>query len=128
MRQEVIDCIGTRANISWESLRNLKYTEAFIKEVLRLDSPIERIERVVTKSCTIEVNQQKHQFLPGMLCSILVSAVHRDPEYYSQPNAFKPSRFYNIKQIPESPGEEKPCIEGAKYLACGRGSRTCRGE
>ena len=136
--QEVKDCIGTRDKINWESLRNLKYTGAFIKEVLRLHPPIERIERIVTKSCTLESSQRRQYSLsPGIICTILLSAVHFDPEYFAEPKVFKPSRFYDKQQqqqqtlSPElSPRLEKSNLSNlntTKFLAFGLGTRTCIG-
>jgi len=128
VRQEVVDCIGVRANINWESLRNLKYTEAFLKEVLRLNPPIKRIERVCTKGCLIESGEGQYKLSPGMLCSILVSAVQRDPQYYPQPDAFKPNRFFAQATTAADQTVEKPSTESFKFLAFGLGSRSCIGK
>lgn len=134
----MVDCLGGRGtnnqktqstHISWECLRRLKYTEAAIKEALRLTSPVERLERVVTKRCTLDTGKGEIELPVGTLVHILVSAVHRDGEYYPAPETFNPNRFY---LCPEANIETKKSSATSgnslsKYLAFGMGAKSCIG-
>lgn len=126
VRQEMIDYIGTRDNVNWEHLRNLKYMDAFINEVLRLHSPIERIEREVTKQIRLECDNKEYILKPGMLCTILIDAIHYDSDLYPEPNNFNPSRFYNSDMDQSLKNETS--MNGAKFIPFGLGSRTCIGK
>ena len=126
VKTEIVDGIGDKGNIHWDSLRQLKYTEAFVKEVLRLNSPAERIERTVTNDCDIEVNGVTIHLERGLLCSLLVSAFHRDPEIFTEPNCFNPDRFLNEDDSTESTSS-KQRFQSKNFLAFGLGTRACVG-
>lgn len=151
VRSEVINCLqdfqGKRSSsskISWEELRSLRYTEAAIREALRLSSPVERLERVVTRKCTVESEDFGSVELPeGTLVHILSAAMHRDGNLFPEPEQFKPSRFI-ISSATEKDSEEKGAPDeetqktsklseevistGNRYgLAFGMGARSCIG-
>ncbi|XP_043463904.1 cytochrome P450 9e2-like [Leptopilina heterotoma] len=99
-----------------EDLDNLKYLDATIKETLRVHSllPVER-ESVTNfqlppalpglKSFTIEA---------GTLVLIPIEPVCKDPQYFEEPDKFKPERFFDEKNF-------------VSTLAFGVGHRKCIG-
>lgn len=80
-------------DITIDSLRELKYLDAVIKETLRLYAPIPIVTRVVEKDLTLG----SYVIPSGAEVVIAPTLVHRDPEYWSQPNRFKPERFLDLQ-------------------------------
>lgn len=118
VKTEIATRIGHKTNINWQSLRNLSYTEAFIKEVLRLTGPVQCVERIVTSDCHLDLpGGGQLKLTKGQHCSLLIAAVHRDPQLFPEPNRFKPTRFLD---------ENNPKTD--RFLAFGFGSRTCIGQ
>lgn len=144
--RELEDMIGSKENINWGTLRLLKYTDAFINEVLRIKPPIERIERVVTKPVTIRLDSAKLlQLERGTVCSLLLSAVHLNGNYFEDPFHFNPTRFLNVKTSSTNNAKSPDFLDSsiideiangfnniqAKQpytLSFGLGSRCCIGE
>ena len=52
-RQEINEKITDFKNLTMEELSHLTYTDAFIKEVMRLFSPASQTFRVTAKQCTL---------------------------------------------------------------------------
>jgi len=95
-------------------LDQLPYTQAIIKESMRLYPPAWSIGREVTTpfelaGCYLE---------PGNLIFISQWSMHRDPRYFQSPEQFRPERWMN--------GEEQQLPQGA-YFPFGDGPRACIG-
>lgn len=58
-------------------------------------------------------------FKPGMCVDIPLAAIHRDPEYFPEPDKFNPERF-----LPAN----KESIRPFTYIPFGAGPRTCVGK
>jgi len=72
-----------------ESLAKLKFIEAVAYEALRLHPPAPILPKYAIQDH--EINGLR---IPaGTVITINANAVHRDPHYWEDPNAFKPSRF-----------------------------------
>jgi len=98
-------------------LAQLPYTDAIIKEILRLYPAAyitarEPIEDVVIGGHTIKAH---HAVL------VPIYALHHDPRYYDQPEAFRPDRW-----LENGSTLEKSLPKGA-YLPFGMGPRVCIG-
>ena len=78
---------------------------SFVEEVLRFASPVQRRPRVVRSACEIGGVALKE----GDLVTLLIGSAHRDPEAFSDPDTFLPSRTPN------------------RHLAFGMGARSCPG-
>jgi hypothetical protein len=78
---------------------------SYVEEVLRFASPVQRRPRVVRSACEIGGVALKE----GDLVTLLIGSAHRDPEAFSEPDTFIPSRTPN------------------KHLAFGMGGRSCPG-
>lgn len=117
--QEVLETNDKMAGkqLTFESLQKMKYMDMVISETLRL-WPIGAIQdRAVSKQYIIDdTDGNKVLLQPNDIVWIPVYAIHRDPEYYHQPNAFIPERFSD---------ENKQNIRSGTYLPFGLGPRAC---
>lgn len=101
--------------LNYECLSELKFMEAVLNECLRLCPSMVRNERRVEEDCYLgDTNIKLNK---GMLISIPVYAIHRDPEWYPEPDSFKPERFY----------ESDPNRPQYVHLPFGAGPRLCVG-
>ncbi len=75
--------------MDYEGVMNMDYLDAALNESLRLFPIVARLERVCKK--TVDINGL---LIPkGMVVMIPTYALHRDPDYWSDPESFKPERF-----------------------------------
>merc|ERR1712130_913039 len=107
--------IGNSICLERESITDMPYLEACIKEALRIFSPVSRNDRMCTKDW-----QDEGLFIPkGMLINIPLYVIHHNPEYWPEPELFKPERFLK---------ENADKIVPYSWLPFGAGPRACIGE
>jgi len=114
--QEVDQVVeASDGKIDQESIREMPYLEACIKETLRLLPPVFRTDRTCVKDW-----QEDGLFIPkGMNLSIPVYVIHHDPSLWPEPETFRPERFLK---------EEESSIKPCSWLPFGGGPRQCIGE
>jgi len=115
--QEEIDnmLLENENRIDHETVSSMPYLEACIKEDLRMCPPVARNDRTCSKDF-----QYKNINIPrGTQISILIYAVHHDPDNFPDPEVFQPTRF-----LKENADKIKP----GSYLPFGIGPRACVGE
>uniref|UniRef100_A0A1B0DHA6 Uncharacterized protein n=1 Tax=Phlebotomus papatasi TaxID=29031 RepID=A0A1B0DHA6_PHLPP len=94
---------------------NLVYTDRVIKECLRLYPPVPFISRELTE--TQEVNG--YPVPTGTIVALHIFDLHRDPQYFPDPERFDPDRF-----LPEQVEKRHPFA----YLPFSAGPRNCIGQ
>lgn len=100
--------------VSHAALRELTYTEAAVKEALRLHPPLFMLVRVVKKGFTY-----KKWFVPeGTWIVVSPTVSHRIPTVFRDPDAFDPERFLAGRE------EDK---KDFAYIAFGGGRHKCLG-
>merc|ERR1712233_164127 len=105
----------SEGKIDQESIREMPYLEACIKETLRLLPPVFRTDRTCVKDW-----EEDRLFIPkGMNISVPVFAIHHDPSIWADPETFQPERFLK---------EQESSIQACSWLPFGGGPRQCIGE
>ncbi|XP_050305705.1 cytochrome P450 6A1-like [Anthonomus grandis grandis] len=102
--------------LTYEAVTELTYTEQVIEETLRKHSSVSAIPRTCTKEYKLPGTETIIEKGTGLFIPIL--GLHRDPEYFPDPEKFDPDRF--------SP-ENRKLIKEFTYLPFGEGPRMCLG-
>ncbi|KAF8045698.1 hypothetical protein N665_4535s0003 [Sinapis alba] len=118
LRGELDSVVGTTRLIQETDIPNLPYLQAVVKEGIRLHPPEPIFERFSQEGCKVG------GFYVPEKTSLLVNAyaVMRDPNYWEDPDEFKPERFLDTWQ------EEERKEQALKYIPFGSGRRGCPGE
>jgi cytochrome P450 len=112
VREEVKSLNGS--TLGYSSLEKLEFTKNVVQESMRLYPPIWIIER-----SPIEDDLVGGFFVPKKsIVSICINSLHRNEEYWENPEGFDPDRF-----LPEN-SKNRP---GYSYLPFGGGPRICIG-
>ena len=93
LRYEIYHKCGVNA-VNYETLRDVAYLDAVIKETLRLYPPIGAIERICRDRVTLRGSDGVRVTLnPGELLFIPVLSINRDSKFWLEPTTFIPHRF-----------------------------------
>jgi cytochrome P450 len=113
LRRELDEVLGDRLP-TLADVKQLPYTEAVIKESMRIYPPVWMIERQAIGADTIG----GYPIAPDTLVAVSPWTLHRDPSIYPDPERFDPGRFLG------DAGAER---HRYAYLPFGGGPRTCIG-
>lgn len=101
-------------NLDYEHLKTFPVLNAIINETLRLNPPLLVINREAVVDTYIS---DTGIFVPaGTMISIQPYIIHRDPEYFPEPDSFKPERFI-----------EGDAESSLAFMPFGTGPRLCVG-
>ncbi|XP_010466194.1 PREDICTED: cytochrome P450 705A5-like [Camelina sativa] len=116
LREEIDSVVGRTRLVQETDLPNLPYLQAIVKEGLRLHPPGPLFARTTRERCMIGgFHVQENTPLV-----VNAYAVMRDPEFWEEPNEFKPERFLGT-------GKEDKREHALKYIPFGSGRRGCPG-
>uniref|UniRef100_A0A8C5LS84 unspecific monooxygenase n=1 Tax=Leptobrachium leishanense TaxID=445787 RepID=A0A8C5LS84_9ANUR len=101
--------------VTMDDLKKLRYLEAVIKEALRIYPSVPFFARTITEDCTI----RGFKVPKGVNVVIVPYALHRDPEFFPEPEEFRPERFF-----PENASGRNPYA----YIPFSAGLRNCIGQ
>ncbi|KAJ8973165.1 hypothetical protein NQ317_007506 [Molorchus minor] len=122
LRMEIRDTLEEfDGTITYEGILKMKYMDMVVSETLRKWPNAVAIDRVCTKPYTIPPatpNEKPVHLKEGVNIWIPIFAIHRDPQYYPDPDRFDPERFND-----ENKGDIKPYT----YMPFGLGPRNCIG-
>lgn len=115
-RQEVSTILNrTGGKIGMKEINSFDYLDRCIKESLRLFPSVSNFGRAVTEDL-----QLKNFLIPaGSIINIHIYDLHRDPNYWPNPDVFDPDRF-----LPEAVQKRHPFA----YVPFSAGSRNCIGQ
>uniref|UniRef100_A0A1A9WIC6 Cytochrome P450 n=1 Tax=Glossina brevipalpis TaxID=37001 RepID=A0A1A9WIC6_9MUSC len=103
--------------ITYEVIKSMRYMDCVISETLRKWSQAAFMDRVCNQDTTYEVNNgEKLEIKKDDVIWIPVAGLHRDLNYYKNPEDFVPERFN---------AENKVNIKPFTYLPFGIGPRNC---
>ncbi len=88
-----VDGVLASAPLTFERLAELPYTESVVKEALRLYPPAFSFGRTPLEDIALEADGGRYVFRKGASLIISTIAMHRLPEYYPEPEAFRPERW-----------------------------------
>ncbi|NXH78525.1 CP3AO protein, partial [Hydrobates tethys] len=110
--EEIDTILPNKAPLTYETMTQLEYLDMAVSETLRLLPLGGRLERACKKD--VEINGVT---IPkGSLVMIPLHILHRNPEYWPNPEEFRPERFSK---------ENKEAIHPYTYLPFGAGPRNC---
>ncbi|CAG2178179.1 unnamed protein product [Oppiella nova] len=113
-QQKLYDELKTCDEFTYETLGHLKYLNAVINETLRLAPSVIRVQRECLQD--YKLGNTGITIPKGASVEIYPYAIHRDPEYWSNPNVFLPDRWFESTHHPYA------------YLPFGGGPRQCIGQ
>ncbi|XP_048770394.2 cytochrome P450 4F2-like [Ostrea edulis] len=113
--QELVEVLGERQQLEWEDLNELKYMSMFLREVMRMHSPVPAIARHLTKPVVIE----GVEIPAGFVIDILIHAVNHHPDVWPDHMEFKPERFEDEAKLSRDP---------FSYFPFSAGPRNCIGQ
>lgn len=117
LRAEVDEAlIDTGGEMTYDSIQSMKYLDNVISETVRMYPPAIKLERLALSD--YKLGDTGITIPKGMLVSTPVYAMHRDPEFFPEPEKFDPDRF-NV--------EERAKRDQYTYLPFGVGPRNCVG-
>nr|XP_042123646.1 cytochrome P450 3A11-like isoform X10 [Peromyscus maniculatus bairdii] len=99
---------------TYDKVMEMEYLDMVLSETLRLYPNANRIYR----ACKQDVEIDGVFILKGFLVMVPIYALHHDPEYWPEPEEFRPERFSK-----ENKGNINPYV----YLPFGNGPRNCIG-
>jgi cytochrome P450 len=111
-QQKLYEEIKNCKELNYDTVSKLPFLDAVICETLRLQNPVTKVEREANDDYVLGdtgITLNRHSIV-----AIPIHAIHHDPEYFPNPNQFRPERFY---------GEEKQNIKPYTYLPFGGGPR-----
>jgi len=89
VQQKLIAEVSKVKELNHDSVKELKYLNAVLKEAFRLSPPAVRVER----QCVAPARLGNILVPAGAIVSVPVFAMQRDPNLYTNPEAFSPERF-----------------------------------
>ncbi|KAG7316186.1 hypothetical protein KOW79_021052 [Hemibagrus wyckioides] len=114
LKKEIDEIFPNKAEVDYDTVINMDYLDAAMSESLRLYPVALRLERICKK--TVEINGLT---IPkDTVVMIPTYTLHRDPEFWPDPETFNPERFTK---------ENKESIEQYAYMPFGLGPRNCIG-
>lgn len=114
--REEINAVVTTRGVTSEHLDTLPLTRAVSYEAMRLYPPAPQMVR----DCIADTNVAGIPLKKGMTVTIPIYALHRNPDFWDQPNAFMPDRFLDQNVFAKE--------NRFRYLPFGGGVRVCLGQ
>lgn len=117
--QEEVDAVLKGRTPTYEDLARLPFCLQVYKETLRLYPPAIVVIRQALRDCTIESDEQQYSIKKGMLVLASIYAIHRQPDYFPEPERFDPGFHFS--------GEQEKCLPRYGFMPFGAGPRVCIG-
>ncbi|GJQ77922.1 Cyp6a9 [Trypoxylus dichotomus] len=117
-RHEIHEVLaGNGGALSYDGVMEMKYLSRVVDETLRKHPSVPSVPRICTKD--YKLPDGENYIEAGTQVFVPVFALHRDPEFYPDPEKFDPDRFTE---------ENKSRRHPYTYLPFGEGPRICLGQ
>lgn len=117
-QKEIDSKIGKQRWVQESDLKNLVYLQAIVKETLRLYPPLP----LSVPHEAVEDSELCGYFVPkGALLFVNLWKLHRDPQFWPEPEEFQPERFLSGQVQMDVLGQQ------FEYTPFGSGRRICPG-
>ncbi|XP_038619484.1 cytochrome P450 3A5-like [Tachyglossus aculeatus] len=114
LQEEIDTVLPNKSPLTYDALVQMEYLDMVINEVLRLYPIATRIERMCKKST--EINGLT---IPKGTCVVIpLATLQRDPNYWLEPDEFRPERFNKEMRSKRDP---------YMFMPFGTGPRNCIG-
>ncbi|KAM7353952.1 putative cytochrome P450 4ac1 [Cochliomyia hominivorax] len=113
--REEIQRLDDFSSLTVFDINKLQYLECVLKETLRMYPSVPFVGR----KCVVETRLNGLILPPNSQISVHLYDIMRDPEYFTDPNLFKPERFFNEGTIKRHP---------FAFVPFSAGSRNCIGQ
>ncbi|XP_060540056.1 cytochrome P450 3A9-like [Pantherophis guttatus] len=114
LQEEIDTVLPNKAPVTYDAIMQLEYLDMVLNETQRIYPLGGRIERV----CKTDVEINGMTIPKGTVIMIPPLILHQVPEYWPEPEEFRPERFSK---------ENKENIDPYTYLPFGAGPRNCLG-
>ncbi|XP_019870625.2 cytochrome P450 4C1 [Aethina tumida] len=115
--EEIFSIFGdSDRKITFTDLQDLKYLERCIKESLRLYPSVPMISRITSEEI---ITSDGYKIPPKTSVNISIFDMHRNENYFENPEVFDPDRF-----LPENTQNRHPFV----YIPFSAGPRNCIGQ
>ncbi|XP_072415399.1 cytochrome P450 3A21-like isoform X1 [Chiloscyllium punctatum] len=114
LQQEIDETFSNKAPPTYDGVMQLEYMDMVISETLRMFPPAPRLDRV----CKKDVQLNGITIPKGTIVMVPSYVLHRDPDYWQEPEEFRPERFSE---------ENKESRDPYTFLPFGVGPRNCIG-
>uniref|UniRef100_A0A8C5YY55 unspecific monooxygenase n=1 Tax=Marmota marmota marmota TaxID=9994 RepID=A0A8C5YY55_MARMA len=114
LQQEIDAALPNKAPATYDTMLQMEYLDMVVNETLRLYPIAGRLERVCKKD--VEINGVPIR--KGTVVMMPSYVIHRDPQYWPEPEEFHPERFSK---------KNKDSIDPYIYMPFGNGPRNCIG-
>ncbi|XP_060067285.1 cytochrome P450 4A25-like [Ylistrum balloti] len=96
--------------MSWDSIKSIRYLNLFIKETMRMYSPVPMIGRRLTKPVLVD----DVLFPEDSVFEINISAMHHHPDVFPDHMEFRPDRFLDKNNSEDDPFSFVPFSAGPR--------------
>ncbi|KAM6157149.1 cytochrome P450 3A4-like [Erethizon dorsatum] len=114
LQQEIDAALPNKALPTFDTLVEMEYLDMVVNETLKLYPVANRLERM----CKKDVRVNGVLIPKGTTVMVPTFALYRDPEYWPEPEEFRPERFSK---------KNKDLINSYIYMPFGSGPRNCIG-
>ncbi|XP_063366392.1 cytochrome P450 6B2-like [Cydia amplana] len=117
-QEEIAAVLARHDNkLSYDAVKEMKFLEMCFSEAMRIFPSIGFLQRMCVKPYTIPGTDMTID--PGVNIIVPVKSLHLDPQYFQDPEEFRPERFHP---------DNVSAINKYTYLPFGTGPRACIGE
>lgn len=117
--RETSESIGGQ-RLHYDALQKMKYMDQVVTETLRKWPPALLTDRLCNRDYVFDDGKDMKLLIEkGRVVWIPISAIHRDPTYWPEPEKFDPERFSD---------ENKKNVIPGTFMPFGNGPRNCIGE